>query len=468
MGLSQEAQRKQKTSKEDCLRRVGLEAREEAGVPSVPVANTQGKAQSRKQTTDLMERILDRDNLNRAAKRVIRNKGSHGIDGMQVDELLPYLKDHGSSTVTELRVGSYRPRPVKKVAIPKPDGGIRELGIPTVLDRWVQQSMAQVLTEVFDPGFSESSYGFRPARNAHMALQATLRHVNDGCKVVVDIDLEKFFDRVNHDILMGLIAKKVEDKRVLKLIRSYLEAGILQNGVKVKSQEGTPQGGPLSPLLSNILLDELDKELERRGHRFCRYADDCNIYVRTRRSGERVMESVRQFIETKLKLKVNERKSAVASPMRRKFLGYSLYKSRGKYRFRVHEKSVQRLKDKIRAVTNRNVSMNFGTRANRLTEITRGWVNYFKLADMKKILENLDEWVRRRLRACIWKTWKRIRTRFANLKKLGIPESKAFEFACTRKGYWRISGSPIMQRAITNARLEKRGYVSMSTLYAKS
>ena len=468
MGLSEETQRKQKTSNEGYLRKVGLEAREEAGVQSTPLANTHGKAESGERTTDLMERILDRDNLNGAMKRVIRNKGSHGIDGMQVDELLPYLKEHGSVIVSEIRGGTYRPQPVRKAAIPKPDGGIRELGIPTVIDRWVQQSLAQVLTHVFEPEFSESSYGFRPGRSAHMALNVALGHINDGYRYVVDIDLEKFFDRVNHDVLMGLIAKKVEDRRVLKLIRSYLEAGVMLSGVKVKSQEGTPQGGPMSPLLSNILLNELDKELECRGHRFCRYADDCNIYVRSRRAGERVMASTRRFIENRLRLTVNERKSAVDSPMRRKFLGYSIYNARGQYKLRVHPKSFKRLKGKIRDITNRNVSMNFETRVKRLTEITRGWVNYFKLADMKTHLKSLDEWVRRRLRACIWKTWKHIRTRYANLKKLGIPKGKAWEFANTRKGYWRISNSPILTRSITNVRLEKRGYTSMSNMFSRT
>jgi group II intron reverse transcriptase/maturase len=466
--ISEETQGEQKTSKEGCLRRVGLEAREEVGVQSAPLASTHGKTESRERTADLMERILDSNNLNGAMKRVIRNKGSHGIDGMQVDELMPYLKEHGLSIVSALRGGTYRPQPVKKVVIPKPDGGTRELGIPTVIDRWIQQAVAQVLTQVFDPGFSESSFGFRPGRSAHMALNTALQHINDGHRYVVDIDLEKFFDRVNHDILMGIMAKKVEDKRVLKLIRCYLEAGIMTNGVKVKSQEGTPQGGPLSPLLSNILLDELDKELERRGHRFCRYADDCNVYVKSRRAGERVMISIRQFVEERLKLKVNEQKSAVDSPVKRKFLGYSFYNTRGQYKLRVHAKSFKRLKNKIRDITNRNASMNFEARVRRLTEVTRGWVNYFKLADMKNHLKQLDEWVRRRLRACIWKTWKHIRTRYANLKKLGIPEGKAWEFANTRKGYWRISNSPIVSRAITNARLEKRGYISMSNLFSRA
>ena len=468
MRLSKELHRKQKTSKEDSLWRVGQEAQEETGVLSGPLANTQGKTESRQLTADLMERILNGENLDRAAKRVIRNKGSHGIDGMQVDELLPYLKEHGRSLVSDLRGGAYRPQPVRKVPIPKPDGGTRELGVPTVIDRWIQQSVAQVLTEIFEPDFSESSYGFRPGRSAHMALKASLQHINDGYKYVVDIDLEKFFDRVNHDILMGLIAKKVEDKRVLKLIRGYLESGVLLNGVKVRAQEGTPQGGPLSPLLSNILLNELDKELEHRGHRFCRYADDCNIYVRSPRAGKRIMTGIRQFIEKKLKLRINEDKSAVASPTRRKFLGYSFYKTRGRYKLRVHEKSYKRLKDKIREVTNRNTGMNFEARLRRLTEVTRGWVNYFKLADMKSNLKKLDFWIRRRLRACIWKTWKRISTRFTRLKQLGTPAKLAWQHANTRKSYWRISSSPILNNTITNARLAKRGYISMCTLFAKS
>ena len=336
-----------------------------------------------------------------------------------------------------------------------------------VVDRVIQQAISQVLTEVFEPEFSEHSYGFRPNKSAHQALKQAEIYINSGYKVVVDMDLEKFFDRVNHDKLMHLISRKVSDKRVLKLVRGYLTAGVMTTGICVKSKEGTPQGGPLSPLLSNIMLNELDKMLEERGHKFCRYADYCNIYVKSRRAGLRVMETVRRFLENELRLRVNEGKSAVASPTKRKFLGYSFYYKKGTYRLRVHPKSLNRLKDKVREVTNRNVSMNFETRLKKLIEKTRGWVNYFKLADMSKSLKEMDGWIRRRLRACIWKTWKKIRTRFTSLNKLGIDRNKAWEFANTRKGYWRISNSPIMQRSITNERLEKRGYVSMSTMYKK-
>lgn len=465
MKLSNPKQRPQKTSYEGCLEEIRMEAEMVPEARSSGMATPRVKTGSKSCTQRLMERITDRTNLNDALKRVIRNKGSHGIDGMQFDELRPYLMENGRALVLELLEGIYKPSPVRKVDIPKPDGGMRGLGIPTVVDRFVQQAIAQVLTEVFEPEFSDSSYGFRPGRSAHMALLKAKDYINEGNKYVVDMDLEKFFDRVNHDILMSLIAKKVDDKRVLKLIRRYLSAGILLNGVRVRNEEGTPQGGPLSPLLSNIMLNEFDKELERRGHKFCRYADDCNIYVKSKRAGMRIMESMTKWLEERLRLKVNVLKSAVASPTKRKFLGYSFYSSKKGYRLRVHEKSLKRLKDKIRFITNRNISMNFEARVERLKQVTRGWVNYFQLADMKSILRGLDEWVRRRLRACIWKTWKRIRTRFTYLMKLGIPRYKAWEYANTRKGYWRISNSPILSRAITNERLLKRGYVSMSTMY---
>lgn len=300
-----------------------------------------------------------------------------------------------------------------------------------------------------------------------MALKQAQVYINEGYRQVVDMDLEKFFDNVNHDLLMHLVARKIEDKRVLKLIRKYLKSGIMLKGIVVKSEEGAPQGGPLSPLLSNILLDELDKELERRGHKFCRYADDANIYVKSRRSGERVLKSITKFLEEKLKLKVNTEKSAVSSPTRRKFLGYSFYYGKGGIKFRVHNKSYERLKDKIRKVTNRNVSMNFDYRIKKLNEIIVGWVNYFKLAEMRTKLKDLDSWIRRRLRACVWKTWKRVRTRYTNLMKLGVPKHKAWEYANTRKGYWRISNSPILNKTITNQRLINHGFKSLSSQYEK-
>lgn len=467
MKLSIREQGLQKTSYEGYLEEVRLEAESIPRVHSCELATSTEKARQEIGTENLIERIVNEENMNKAVKRVERNKGSHGIDGMQVDALRPYLKEHGKDLVLEILEGRYKPRPVRKVDIPKPDGGKRGLGIPTVVDRVVQQAIAQVMTEVFEPEFSEYSYGFRPNRSAHQALKQAETYVNAGYTYVVDLDLEKFFDRVNHDILMSLIAKKVADKRLLKLIRSYLSSGVMENGIKIETIEGTPQGGPLSPLLSNIMLNELDKLLEMRGHKYCRYADDCNIYVKSKRAGIRVMKTVKIFLENEMKLKVNEGKSGVASPTERKFLGYSFYNAKGIYRLKVHPKSIQRLKDKIRLTTNRNVSMNFEERVKKLIEKTRGWINYFKLADMKSLLNDLDGWIRRRLRACIWKTWKKIKTKFTNLKKLGIKKGKAWEFANTRKGYWRISGSPILSRTITNERLEKRGYVSMFTMYTK-
>ena len=464
---SNQAQRQQKTSNEDYLSEIRLETEIAQIVPSADEASFTGKAKYRDDTENLLDRIVHRDNMNEAVKRVIKNKGSHGIDGMQVDELRPYLMEHGKDLVEMIIKGSYKPNPVKRVMIPKPDGSKRALGIPTVVDRVVQQAIHQELSKVFEPKFSNNSFGFRPGKSAHMALQQAKTYINEGYKYVCDIDLEKFFDRVNHDKLMYLISKEVTDKRLLKLIRAYLSAGIMDNGVKVKSLEGTPQGGPLSPLLSNIMLNELDKELERRGHKFCRYADDCNIYVKSKRAGQRVMESIKRFIEGDLKLKVNGLKSAVDSPIRRKFLGYSFFYTKSGIDFRVHKKSIDKLKDKIRKITNRNISMNFEYRVAKLLEVTRGWVIYFKMAKMKKLMEQLDQWIRRRLRACIWKTWKRIKTRAINLMKLGLPKSKSWEFANTRKGYWRISNSPILSRTITNERLINRGFVCMTSLYQK-
>lgn len=467
MNLSKREQRLQKTSYEGYLEEIRMEAERVPRAHSSEMANSSEKAKTEICTENLLERIVSRENMNKALRRVERNKGSHGIDGMQTDTLRSYLMENGKTLVLEILEGKYKPNPVRKVEIPKPDGGKRQLGIPVVVDRVIQQAISQVLNEVFNPEFSEHSYGFRPNKSAHQALKQAEIYINSGYKVVVDMDLEKFFDRVNHDKLMHLISKKVSDKRVLKLIRRYLTAGVMEQGICVKSKEGTPQGGPLSPLLSNIMLNELDKMLEERGHKFCRYADDCNIYVKSKRAGMRVMETVRRFLEDELRLKVNESKSAVASPMRRKFLGYSFYFKKGAYRLRVHPKSYNRLKDKIRKVTNRNVSMNFETRVKQLIVKTRGWVNYFKLADMSDALKEMDAWIRRRLRACIWKTWKKVQTRYTNLRKLGTEENKAWEFANTRKGYWRISNSPILSRAITNDRLIKRGYISMSAMYKK-
>jgi group II intron reverse transcriptase/maturase len=344
------------------------------------------------------------------------------------------------------------------VEIPKSDGGVRLLGIPTVVDRMLQQAIAQILTPIFDPEFSDSSFGFRPGRSAHQAIKRAQGYMNEGYDWVVDIDLAKYFDTVNHDKLMALVARKVKDKRVLKLVREYLKAGVMINGVVIDTEDGCPQGGPLSPLLSNIMLDEMDKELEKRGHKFCRYADDCNIYVRSRKAAERTMRSVTKFLEGPLKLKVNREKSAVDRPWKRKFLGFSFYHGKGGIRIRVHQKSIKRVKEKIRYITSRSNGMSIEYRLLRLRQLIKGWVNYFRIADMKTLAQSLDEWTRRRIRMCIWKQWKKVRTRFQNLMKLGMDRQKAWEFANTRKGYWRTSNSPILARTITNERLKKRGY----------
>ncbi len=446
---------------------VELETQGKQGVYSDLSAMSNLKAKSEFNTGNLLEKIVDRRNFFEAYKKVVANKGSHGVDGIKVDELLPFLQEHYETLKADLLSGKYKPQPVKRVEIPKPNGGIRLLGIPTVVDRLIQQAINQVINPIFDREFSDNSYGFRPGRSAHMALKQAQKHINDGYKYVVDMDLEKFFDNVNHDLLMHSVARKIKDKRVLKLIRKYLNSGIMLKGMLVKSEEGTPQGGPLSPLLSNILLDELDKELERRGHRFCRYADDSNIYVKSIRAGERVLKSITKFLEQKLKLKVNAEKSAVSSPTKTKFLGYSFYYGKGGIKFRVHDKSYERLKEKIKHATNRNISMNFNFRIKKLNEIIVGWINYFKLADMKSKLSELDKWIRRRLRACVWKTWKKIKTRFKNLMKLGVPKDKAWEFANTRKGYWRISKSPILNKTVTNQRLTNHGFKSLSSQYEK-
>jgi group II intron reverse transcriptase/maturase len=331
-----------------------VELRGKEGEHSYAPASTEGEDGNRVNASKLLEKVLDRENLNLAYKRVKKNGGSHGVDGMKVEELMPYLKQHGENLKQTLLDGKYRPQPVRRVEIPKPDGGIRLLGIPTAVDRMIQQALAQVLSPIFEKEFSEYSYGFRPGRNAHDAIKQSEEYINEGYNVVVDLDLEKFFDRVNHDKLMYLLSKRIRDKRILKLIRAYLESGIMLEGLVSPSREGTPQGGPLSPLLSNVMLHELDKELERRGHRFCRYADDCNIYVKSKKSGDRVMKSVSQFIEKRLKLKVNRDKSAVDYPTNRKFLGFSFYYLKGIARIRVHSKSLKRLKSRLKKLTGRS------------------------------------------------------------------------------------------------------------------
>ncbi len=416
-------------------------------------------------TGNLLEKILARDNMLIAMKRVIANKGSHGIDGMRVDELRPFVIGHWQNVKQKLLEGRYKPSPVRRVEIPKSDGGIRLLGIPTVLDRLIQQAIAQELSKIYDPTFSDNSYGFRPNKSAKQAILKAREYISDGYKWVVDMDLEKFFDSVNHDILMERLSRKIKDKRVLKLIRGYLKSGVMLNGIKINSDEGTPQGGPLSPLLANILLDEVDKELESRCHKFCRFADDNNIYVKSKKAGIRVMKSMRKILENRLKLKVNKDKSAVDLVIKRKYLGFSFYFGRDGVNIRIHEKSYKRFKDKIRKITNRNISISMEVRMKKLNEYTVGWINYYGVAKASARVKDLEEWIRRRLRACIWKQWKKVKTKYSNLKRLGLPPNKAWQYANTRKGYWRISNSPILNLTLNNNYLENLQYKSISKRY---
>ena len=413
---------------------------------------------------DLMGQILSRENLQAAIKRVEANKGAAGVDGVTTRQLREYVQKHWPEIKLKLQEGTYKPSPVRKVEIPKPEGGLRVLGIPTVIDRFIQQAILQVLTPLFDPGFSPHSYGFRPGKRGHDAVQQARKYIEEGYCIVVDIDLEKFFDRINHDILMSRVARKVKDKKLLKLIRSYLNSGIMVEGIRVRTEEGTPQGGPLSPLLANILLDDLDKELERRRLRFCRYADDCNIYVKTKRAGERVKQSITRYLEKKLRLKVNEVKSAVDRPWKRKFLGFSFYKQKA-IKVRIATKSLKRLKDKIREITNPTWSISMNERIQRLNQYLTGWIGYYALADTPSVLEGLEEWIRRRLRLCLWLQWKRVRTRIRELKALGLKKSQAEEIANTRKGAWRITKTPHLHKALGNAYWQSQGLMSLTQRY---
>jgi RNA-directed DNA polymerase len=412
----------------------------------------------------MMEQILSRDNLTAALKRVEANKGSHGVDGMSVQTLREHLKQHWRTIREQMEQGTYEPSPVRRVEIPKPNGGTRLLGIPTVTDRFIQQAIAQVLSEVFEPLFSEHSYGFRPNRRGHDAVKQAKAYIQEGYRYVVDMDLEKFFDQVNHDRLMMKLAEQVNDKQVLSLIRKYLRAGVMEGGLVKPSDEGTPQGGPLSPLLSNIVLNELDHELERRGHRFVRYADDCNMYVKTHKAGQRVMASVTRFIEEILKLKVNQEKSAVDRPWKRKFLGFSFTVDKSP-KVRVSKQALDKMKTRIRQLTSRKSPMKMEQRIQELNRYLVGWGSYFSLADTPSVFEGLDGWIRRRLRMCIWKQWKNPRTKVKRLQSLGVPRDKAFEWGNSRKGYWRIAGSPILSRVLNNKYWKECGLQSLLERY---
>jgi RNA-directed DNA polymerase len=405
---------------------------------------------------ELMEEVCERENCKQALARVKANKGSAGVDGMTVEQLPEHLKQHWPAIREQLLSGTYRPQPVRRVEIPKPDGRMRKLGIPTVLDRFVQQAVMQVLQRRWDRTFSEHSYGFRPGRSAHQAVKQAQQCMAEGYRWVVDLDLEKFFDRVNHDKLMAKLAERVSDKHLLKLIRAFLGAGVMENGLVSPVDEGTPQGGPLSPLLSNIVLDEFDREVERRGLRFARYADDCNIYVRSRRAGSRVMESLARFITTKLKLKVNAQKSAVARPWERKFLGFSFTNEEAPRR-RIAPKAVDRFKERVRELTGRTRGVSVERMAEDLSRYLRGWIGYFGKCETPSVLQGLERWIRHRLRSMVWKQWKRGTVRFAELHKRGVGRDLAAQTAGSAHGPWRLANSPALSLALPNAYIDSLG-----------
>lgn len=409
----------------------------------------------------MIETVVRRENMQKALLRVEKNKGSAGIDNMTVGELRSYLKEQWPRIKEELLNDKYKPQPVLRVEIPKPNGGVRQLGIPTVIDRLIQQALHQVISPIFDAGFSESSHGFRQGRNAHTAVKQAQKYVAKGKRWVVDIDLEKFFDKVNHDMLMARVARKIKDKRILRLIRRYLQAGVMYDGLIKASMEGTPQGGPLSPLLSNIFLDDLDKELERRGHKFCRYADDCNIYVGSRKAGESVMASITRFLEKRLKLKVNREKSAVDRPWKWKFLGYSMT-SNMQPRLKAASEAVRRLKGKLKEIFRKGRGRSIGRLIEEdINPLLRGWANYFCLSEVRRIFEEIDEWIRRKLRCIMWRQWKRPWTRMMNLIKRGLNKEKARISAFNGRGPWWNSGAPHMNCALSKSYFDKCGLVKL-------
>ena len=412
-----------------------------------------------------MEEVVQKENLLKALKRVKANKGSAGIDGMTVNDLRDFLKVQWPNIRQQLLNGQFKPQPVKQVMIPKPGGGTRMLGIPTVADRFIQQALLQVLSPIYDPTFSSSSYGFRPGRNAHQALRQAKEYIAQGYEWVVDIDLEKCFDRINHDILMGRIARRISDKRILKLIRRYLQAGIMVNGVVIERYAGTPQGGPLSPLLSNILLDELDKELERRGHKFCRYADDCNVYVRSQRAGTRVMDSIEGFLDKRLKLKVNRQKSAVAKPQDRQFLGFSFTSGRW-LKIKPSVKALKNVKHRIRKITRRSRGISLLQVIKELNAYLGGWLGYYKLVETPTTFRDLDSWIRRRLRCFMIKQWiNNCHTRFKNLTAMGVGKRLACGVAASRKGPWALSNAKSLKVAMPNGFFAEMGLICLQNRY---
>ena len=464
MNVTKQKYKGRKFHNENCPQKVAAEQRGYAGVPaSVRIAENNDIIADLP-TDSLLKRIISRDNMNAAYFKIKSNRGAGGVDKMSVDELLPYLRKHRLSLLQQIRDGKYKPNPVRRVEIPKEERGkARKLGIPTVVDRVIQQAIAQVLTLIYEPQFSEASFGFRPKRGAHDALKTCQRYADEGYVYVVDMDLEKFFDTVCQSKLIEILSRSIKDGRVISLIHKYLNAGVIRQGVFERSEQGVPQGGPLSPLLSNVMLNELDKELERRGHKFVRYADDCMILCKSRRSAERTLSSIIPFIEKKLFLKVNREKTSVAHISMVKYLGYGFYRYKGKCRFKVHKKSLAKMKKRLRAITNRSKAISNEERPLILKRFAKGWVNYFKLADMKNMLRQLDEWLRRRIRAIYWKQWKKVKTRCRMIRQYNLPDWKVHELANCRKGIWRAA--LMLNQILTNKEIARQGYISLTSYY---
>ena len=466
MNVTKNESKDRQLHKEGYLQRVSAEQKEYAEASAHSKITENNHAITDFQTDELLEKILHRNNLNKAYQRVKSNKGAGGVDGMSVDELLTFLKENREQLIQQLKDGKYKPNPVRRVEIPKETKGeIRKLGVPTVVDRVFQQAITQVLSPIYEKQFSDNSYGFRPKRGAHDALKQCQQNVNDGYVYVVDMDLEKFFDTVCQSKLIEILSRTIKDGRVISLIHKYLNAGVINRGVFEKTDIGMPQGGPLSPLLSNIMLNELDKELERRGHRFVRYADDCMVFCKSRKSAVRTLENILPYIEKKLFLKVNRSKTKVAHVSKVKYLGYGFYRYKGKCKMRVHPKSIAKMRARLKELTSRNNGWGNERRALKLTQFIRGWINYFSLADMKQVLRSTDEWLRRRIRAVYWKQWKKVKTRYRMIQKFGLPEWKVHEMANCRKGTWRAA--IMLNSVLTNKEIASLGYMSMADYYLK-
>ena len=464
MNVTKQKYKGRKFHNENCPQKVAAEQRGYAGVPaSVRIAENNDIIADLP-TDSLLKRIISRDNMNAAYFKIKSNRGAGGVDKMGVDELLPYLREHRLSLLQQIRDGKYKPNPVRRVEIPKEERGkTRKLEIPTVVDRVIQQAIAQILTPIYEPQFSEASFGFRPKRGAHDALKTCQRYADEGYVYVVDMDLEKFFDTVCQSKLIEILSRSIKDGRVISLIHKYLNAGVIRQGVFERSEQGVPQGGPLSPLLSNVMLNELDKELERRGHKFVRYADDCMILCKSRRSAERTLSGIIPFIEKKLFLKVNREKTSVAHISKVKYLGYGFYRYKGECRFKVHKKSLAKMKNRLQAITNRSKAISNEERPLILKRYVIGWVNYFKLADMKNLLMKMDEWLRRRIRAIYWKQWKKVKTRCRMIRQYNLPDWKVHELANCRKGIWRAA--LMLNQILTNKEIARQGYISLTSYY---